>query len=330
MYKKIITHNDFDGIVCAALCSHYYKIDDIIFASPNNIIDKSIIVNNDCVLCDLPYSTNCGLWFDHHIGNKEELNQRKINIDEIPGCFCVKPSCARVVYDYLGDKAQWPHFFSQTVIETDIIDSFAYSCAQDWIKKTPGKLINCALNSGFSSPQEEFSFMRSLVSQIKSASLEEITALDWIKPRVEKYYAEESAMINIIKESTFFISNDRNREIAVIDLTKFNRKPNIIRALVFLLYPESKAVISIQNQFNRGIKLNNLFISMSLGFYYYNKKHGKDIGMIMDTLGLGDGHTGAAGGRIYCNSKQDMIRKKQDILKQIFDMWISQPDQIPE
>lgn len=330
MYDKIITHNDFDGIVSAALCSYHYNASEIVFCSPAGIIDKSININNNCILCDLPYNSNCGLWFDHHIGNREELAQRKINIDEIPGEFALKPSCARVIYDYLSKISTLPDFFSETVTETDIIDSFAYSCANDWIKKTPGKLITCALCANFPSRFEELNFMRKLVRQIKSIPLSQIVALDWFKPQIDKYYEEESVMINIIKESSYFIPCDKKNEIAVIDLTKYNRKPNVIRSLAFLVYPCAKAVISIQNQFDRGIKLNNLFISMSLGFYYYNKSHGKDVGSIMDTLGLGDGHSGAAGGRIHCNSKQDMIRKKQDILNKIFEIWSIQPDIISE
>lgn len=326
MYTRIITHNDFDGIVSAALCALYYKVSGIFFTGPTAILDKSVLITAQDIVCDLPYATNCGLWFDHHMGNKEELKCRGIELDTLPGCFGLKPSCARVIYEYLYDKTQWPAYMKGTVDETDIIDAFAYSSAEDWRKRTPGHLIHYSLSLPFGSRHEENNYMRQLVFAVRDHTLPEIVEFDWVKPRVEKYLEEESNMLKIIQESVTFLSKDMEKEMPIVDLTKFNRQPYIVRPLVFMFYPQAKAVIVVQNQFNRGVKLNDLSISMSLGFQYYNKPHGKDVGAIMNDLGLGDGHAGAAGGRIRCASKQDMLKKKDQILSQIYVLWKKQPD----
>ena len=44
----------------------------------------------------------------------------------------------------------------------------------------------------------------------------------------------------------------------------------------------------------------------------------------MRLLNMGDGHPGAAAGTIRCKSKQEMLRKKTEILNQVFKLWSSQ------
>jgi Flp pilus assembly CpaF family ATPase len=44
----------------------------------------------------------------------------------------------------------------------------------------------------------------------------------------------------------------------------------------------------------------------------------------MRTLNIGDGHPGAAAGTVHCKSKQEMLKKKKELLEQIFTLWSSQ------
>ncbi len=326
MLTRIVTHNDFDGIISAALCSMYFSIDRLYFTIPTAVTDKEAPITDTDILCDLPYSYECGMWFDHHLGNREDLKSRGIDIATIPGCFALKPSCSRVIYDFLSDRIQWPDYLEQTIQETDIIDSFAYKTPQEWRRRTPAKLINDTLMIAHVSKHEGNNYLSDLVKAMRDNPLEDVVRLDWVNEKIERYRHEEKGMIKIIKESIYFSDLDHGREVPIIDLTHFKRRPYIVRALAFTFYPESKAVIVIQNQYRDGIKLNNLNISMSLGFYYYNKQHGKDVSAIMSELALGDGHPGAAGGRIRCSSKQDMLKKKQSTLNEIIKLWQTQPE----
>ncbi len=327
MYKRIITHHDLDGIVSAALCSDYYNIDNIIFASPTSIEDKHITVSKTDIICDLPYAASCGLWFDHHPGNNHKFKYYGINPQTIPGSYSLKPSCARVILDHLKN-ASWNEHIEETVKQTDLIDSFAYPSKEDWEKETTGKLLNFAILMPGETSVEKSKFMTKLVGMITKYSLEEILEFDWVKPRIDQYRISEEKMTSLIAQSIVFLPQDTEKSIPVIDMTKHNSKPDVIRTLAFKIYPHAKAIILIQNSYMKNIKTNNLNISMSIGFCYFNKKHGKDIGSIMDSLGLGDGHKGAAGGRIICESKQDMLNKKQTVLNNIFDLWQQQPETI--
>ena len=47
----------------------------------------------------------------------------------------------------------------------------------------------------------------------------------------------------------------------------------------------------------------------------------KDLGDTMRTLNIGDGHRGAAAGTVNCRSKDEMIRKKEELLQSILALW---------
>jgi len=72
------------------------------------------------------------------------------------------------------------------------------------------------------------------------------------------------------------------------------------------------------------VKSNHLGFSMSLSINGNRKDQNKNIGEIMRTLNIGDGHPGAAAGTLRCRSKQEMLKKKKELLEQIFRLWSSQ------
>src|SRR5512139_2914082 len=172
-YEKIVTHNDFDGIVSAAICARVLKVDRVLFAGPLTITKSQITVTEKDVVCDLPYPVTCGLWFDHHEGNLQELALRKIDPKSIPGRFDLKPSCSRVVYEYFSEAEPPPSYFLEAVEEADAIDSFSYSSIEDWRRKTPGRVIDLTLKVHFQSTEDQASYMRNLVQQIRDRSIAE-------------------------------------------------------------------------------------------------------------------------------------------------------------
>src|SRR4030043_1978836 len=166
-YEKIVTHNDFDGIVSAALCTQALGVGKILFAGPLTILRSQITITEKDVVCDLPYPLQCGLWFDHHEGNLQELDYRKIEPKSIPGRFDLKPSCSRVVYEYFSEQGELPSSFLQGVEEADVIDSFSYSSIEDWRRETPGRVIDLTLKAPFPSAEDQASYMRNLVQQLR-------------------------------------------------------------------------------------------------------------------------------------------------------------------
>jgi len=320
-YEKIITHNDFDGIVSASLCAWVLKVERILFAGPLTITKSQITITERDVVCDLPYPLLCGLWFDHHEGNVQELEYRKIDPKSIPGRFDLKPSCSRVVFEYFSEQKELPTFFLKAVEEADVIDSFSYASIEDWRKETPGKVIDLTLKVRFQSPEEQVNHMRNLVRELRDRSIEEVYSLPFVQKRLKQFREEEGRMLRSLEDSSFFLEQDQKKELIVVDLTSYQRRPHLIKNLAFPIYPEALGVLEIYNLLDQGVKSNNLGLSMSLSIHGNKPHHAKNIGEIMRTLNIGDGHPGAAAGTVRCRSKQEMLKKKKEILNQIFRLW---------
>ncbi|OGP74786.1 MAG: hypothetical protein A2W09_01420 [Deltaproteobacteria bacterium RBG_16_50_11] len=322
-YDKIVTHHDFDGLVSASVCAWALKIEKVIFAGPLAIARSQLTITERDVVCDLPYPLQCGLWFDHHEGNLQELTYRRIDPASIPGRFDLKPSCSRVVYEYFSERTGLPSYFLSAVEEADQLDSFSFLSIEDWRKETPGKIIEFALKSHFPTNEEKVSYMRDVFRQLRDRSIEEVSTLPSVQKRLKQYREEEGRMLSIIKSSSHFLDQDNQKEVAVIDLTPYQRRPYLIKNLAFLLYPEALAVLEVYNLLDHGVKSNDLGFSMSLSING-NKSNKRNIGEIMRTLNIGDGHPGAAAGTIRCRSKQEMLKKRQELINQIFGLWASQ------
>ena len=324
MYDRIVTHDDFDGIVSAAICSFVYRIDDLRFAGPRTITESRITITEEDIVCDLPFPLTCGLWFDHHQGNEDELRYRGIDPQGIPGRFALEPSCSRVVYDYFAEKDALPEYFEAMVREADIIDSFAYTSIDDWRKETPGKIIDGTLKLRTDERRERDGYMTQLVLQLKRHPLETVAGLPTVQETYGRFREEEERMIQQIRQDAFFLSEDKGRELIIVDLTKHNRKPHIVKNLAFLIYPEAKGVIEIKNRFRRDVKTNDLAFSMSLSLNLNGVQEGKDVGEIMRVLNIGDGHPGAGAGTVDCASKETMMKMKEETVKRIFQIWSDQ------
>jgi oligoribonuclease NrnB/cAMP/cGMP phosphodiesterase (DHH superfamily) len=324
-YEKIVTHNDFDGIVSASLCTWFLKIQKVVFAGPLTITRSQITITEKDVVCDLPYPLECGLWFDHHEGNLQELALRKIDPKSIPGRFDLKPSCSRVVYEYFSEGVEFPFYFYKAVEEADVIDSFSYSSIEDWRRETPGRMIDLTLKAPFHSAEDQANYMRNVVQQLRDRPIEEVSHLDFVQKRLKQYQEEEGRMLRIIRDASYFFDQDERKEVVVIDLTSYQRRPHLIKNLAFLVYPEALAVLEVYNLMDyQGVKSNHLGLSMSLSINGNRPDQSKNIGEIMRTLNMGDGHPGAAAGTLHCKSKQEMLRKKKELLEQIFQIWSSQ------
>jgi hypothetical protein len=323
-YEKIVTHNDFDGIVSASLCSFSLGVEKVLFVGPSSIERSQVSITGTDVVCDLPYPLECGLWFDHHEGNFQALQYRNIDPSLLPGRFDMKPSCARVIFDFFSQEVTFPPWYEETVTEADIIDSFNYPSIEEWRKETPGRVIDKTLKISDPSLRERNAYMRNLVFQIRDHPLGEVAILPEIRRRFARYEDEELRMTKIIQESTSFLPLDRKGEMVILDLTGYKRRPDIVKNLAYLIFPDVLSVLEVHNLHDRGVKTNHLSFSLSLSLNINAREHKKDVGEIMRSLNIGDGHKGAAGGTVYCTSKAEMLKKKEEMINEIFRMWEGQ------
>lgn len=323
-YQRIITHNDFDGVVSAAICSQALGVDFIVFTGPRSVSDARISITAKDVVCDLPYPLECGLWFDHHQGNLEDLQLRKIDPTAVDGRFDLKDSCARVVYEHFAAQGKFPAHFAEMVDEADVIDAFNYQSIEDWRRETPGKIVDATIKLQAESSDKKWLYLRNLILQMKKRPLHEISQMPGVKQRYKAFQEEEKQMMEQIHQDVTFLPEDDQRQLIVIDLTRHSRRPNVLKHLAYLLYPEALSVIEVKNIFRNESKTNDLALSMSLSVNLNGVEHHKDVGEIMRLLNIGSGHAGAGSGTVSCTSKDEMLRTKQRLLGEIFSMFKQQ------
>ena len=116
---RLVTRPDFDGLVCGSLITALDNIDSYLFVEPKFMQDGMVEIRDGDVITNLPYHSNCSLWFDHHITNAESwpihLGMEARRLEGFPasqppskeeslvpgkGGFRIAPSAARVVYEY--------------------------------------------------------------------------------------------------------------------------------------------------------------------------------------------------------------------------------------
>jgi len=324
MFDSIITHNDFDGVVSATLCSSIFKIDRIMFAGPSNIARADLTITKKDIVCDLPYPLECGLWFDHHEGNLQELKYRNIDPATIPGKFDLLPSCARVIFNYFQNEKPLPDHLASLVDHTDQIDSFNYHSVEEWRNETPAKIIDATIRARSDDIREKRSYLKRLVFWLRKESVDRVAQNPEVMERYQNYLQEEEEMLRIIEPNSYFLPRDAQKEIIILDFTNFNRQPYVIKNLAYLIFPQALAVLEVKSLFYKGTKSNDLAFSLSLSLNLNHGNHAREVGEIMRELNIGDGHKGAAAGKLTCASKNDMLKKKELTLNRILEIWQGQ------
>ena len=91
---KALCDSDFDGCVCAAILKTVYPDLQLFFSDPGKVQAGNLNdwVDTQTVIADLPYISGCGIYFDHHIGNKPQQAH--------PGRWENSPSAAEILYRY--------------------------------------------------------------------------------------------------------------------------------------------------------------------------------------------------------------------------------------
>ncbi len=324
-FTKIVTHDDFDGIVSAALCSVAEGVDDFLFSGPGSILDLGLEVGPETIVCDLPHHPEAGRWFDHHVGNLEDYCLKGGDPEAVRETFAPEKSCARVIWRFYEARGiVFPAFLRETVDEADTIDSFDYRDIAEWRRETPGRLLSDTLRLRARSRQERYRYMRHLIRRVREAPLAEILPDPEVQEKIRQVREAEAKCLALIERTARFLDGDTEREIVVLDTTELRHEPNLIKSLAFLRHPEAKAVLEIKCLFRQRQKTNDLGISLSLSPCVDAEAEGKDVGEIMRVLNIGDGHRGAGAGKVFCRSKAERIKKKERLAERILELWKAQ------
>ncbi len=321
-FDSIVTHNDFDGVVSAALLSWAFDLDYVRFTGPISIAKAEIPISLRDIVSDLPYPLECGMWFDHHAGNLEELKLRGIDVNSIPGKFAVAPSCVRVVYDYLLQHFDdVPQDYLELADVSDVIDSFSYATLEDWRADTAENRIDRAIKASSASRREHEAFLRELVFLFRDLPLSEIAEEPEVARRAKAYEIEEAVMLENIRKYGKFLPEDSLHEIYFVDTTSFLQPARLDKKLIGLVEPDAKGYVELKPQFRSGKKSNDISVTLSLALNMQRDAHKKDMAEIVRVLNIGDGHAGAAAGVFPCANGHEFQKAREDLPRRILELW---------
>ena len=277
---RLLTRSDFDGLMCAVLLKDIGLIDDRKFVHPKDIQEGLIEVTKNDILVNVPYLEGCGMWFDHHASEED-----RIPIDEksFKGSFSPEKSCARVIYNYYGEKNGSLRRFAEMVSFADKCDSADFTI-EDIISPQGWVMLSFIMDprTGFGRYRNfriaNYQLMDELIEYLQNMSIDEIMKLDDIQERVSLYKTHEREFFNMLVNNSHVLEN-----ILITDLRNIEETFVGNRHVPYALYPETNISIRILDG------KNNENIVFSMGHSIINRTSQINVGKLMMKFG-GGGH----------------------------------------
>ena len=281
---RVIYRGDLDGIVSAAILMEVGLCDELVQAHPKDMQAGKVDVQEGDIICNLPYHSNCGMWFDHH----SSVIDSSAMPEEFTGLVEVAPSAAGLVFKYFLPDHPELSKYEQLVKETDLVDSADLTL--DQVKNPEGAFLLGFLTdprTGMGYQQDlnisNFQWVSSLVELLTKYSVEEVLDMPDSKERVNRY-------LEMQEVATVFFSENSHLDRNVI-VSDFRRK-DILPANRFLIYTLdglSEGNISVRISDGKAGE----FDVISVGYSIFNKTSNVDCGALCASYG-GGGHTAVA------------------------------------
>ncbi|MDR3181510.1 MAG: exopolyphosphatase [Planctomycetaceae bacterium] len=275
---RFVTRSDFDGLVCGMVLKEAGVIDSVQFVHPKDLQDGIFKADANDVLCNVPYVSGCGLWFDHHTSEADRVGWNP----GVQGLSKKAPSCARIVYEYYGGDAKFPQF--KDVIEAaDKVDSGQLTPEdirnpQGWV--LVGFLADPRTGLGrfHDFRISNYNLMMDFIDHLRTKPLTEILEHPDVKERVDLYRKQTELFVEMVKQYTKIENN-----VIVTDLRGVTMIYTSNRFTVYSVFPEQNVSLWITDG---KAKVN---VMISCGYSVVNRTCTADIGALMLKHG-GGGH----------------------------------------
>lgn len=231
---RLITRSDFDGLVCGMLLMEKGIIDRWKFVHPKDLQDGLFIPTQDDVFANVPYVPGCGMWFDHHVSEKERVGRSP----DVKGEFRLAPSAARVIYDYYGGADGFPGHFASLVDGVDKVDSGNLT-VDELLNPTGWVLFGFIADprTGFGRFRNfrisNLQLMEELIVHCRHNNIDEILNLPDVKERVTLYHEQNNLFKNMITANTRIDGN-----VIITDLRNVLPIYTGNRFIIYSMFPE--------------------------------------------------------------------------------------------
>lgn len=313
---RLVTRADFDGLVCGALLTKFEYIDAYLFVEPKFMQDGLVEIRAGDIIANLPYHSNCTLWFDHHVTNTTPEFAKPIMLGK--GGFRLAPSAARVVYEYYKELStnQQPigtggekttRVNSNEIIafldsdrinfllhETDRIDAGKLE-PQD-VLDPQGYVLISMTTDGRNAGDEPYWLW--IIELLRDASLEEILRDSEVSRRCQQIRDEQEQLRKLLLARTIMKGN-----VIYVDLRGIQEIPDGNRFLIFTLFPQGNIQVKIADD-----KQRENTTSISVGYNIFNTTSNINVGELLSHYG-GGGHKVVGSCRVHNDQADQAIRE---------------------
>ncbi len=292
---RLVTRSDFDGLACGALLKEAGLIDSFMFAHPKDIQSGVVEITSNDILANVPYAPGCGMWFDHHTSEGERLGAISYR-----GMSRVAPSCARVVYDFLGGPSRFASHWNPMMEAVDKVDSA--NLTRDEIENPTGwVLIGYIMDprTGLGRFRDfrisNYQLMLDMIEYCRTMTAEDILALPDVKERVECYFEQDALFKEMLGRCTKMVG-----DVLIIDYRNEDTIYAGNRFLVYTLFPDCKVSIHV----TWGKERQNVVLAM--GNSILNRSSQANLGSIALQFG-GGGHHAVATCQVAENEADNVL-----------------------
>jgi hypothetical protein len=302
---RLVTRADFDGLVCGALITKIEPIGAYLFVEPKFMQDGLVEVRDGDIIANLPYHSNCTLWFDHHITNTSPQFDRPIMPGK--GGFRLAPSAARVVYEYYSETAKpddpegagrLAFLNSQRMKylleETDKIDAGRLS--RDDVLSPKGYVLISMTTDG-RNPEDEPYWLR-VIELLREETLQNMLNDSEVKQRCQQILDDQEKLRKILRERTTLKGN-----VIYVDLRGIDKIPDGNRFLIFTLFPEGNIQVKVADDTQR-----TNTTAISVGYNIFNPTSKVNVGELLQRYG-GGGHKVVGSCRVPNDKAEQAIKE---------------------
>lgn len=293
---RLVTRSDFDGLACAALLKEAGLIDSYQFVHPKDLQAGLVEITNNDILTNVPYVPGCGMWFDHHTSEGERLGAISYR-----GMSRLAPSCARIIYDFLGGPARFPDHWNPMMDAVDRVDSanltkMEIEAPTNWIligfimdpRTGLGRFRHFRISN--------YQLMMAMIDFCRTMTAAEILRQPDVKERVDLYFEQDALFKNMLKRCCHM-----EGDVLIID---YRDEESIYvgnRFLVYTMFPECKVSIHVTWDKNR----QNVVLAM--GNSILNRSSRANLGSIALHFG-GGGHETVATCQIHPKEMDSILQ----------------------
>ena len=280
---RLITRSDMDGLVCAVLLKEQGIIDDVIFAHPKDMQDGKVKVTNRDITTNLPYVDGVYMAFDHHASEAKRIEKTPDNLVINPDAA----SAARVLFEYFGGAASFPHISEDMMAAVDKADSAAFT-KEDILDPQGWEMLSFVMDSRTGLGRfhdfniSNYQLMMKLIDLCRDCQdIKAILDMPDVKERVEIYHTHQTKFKEQLQRCAHVEDN-----VVVVDLRHEETIWAGNRFMVYALFPQCSVSVHVIWGKN---KQNTV---LAVGKSIFNKTNKTKIGDLMLEHG-GGGHDAA-------------------------------------